>query len=387
MIDGAIQLGGEGKRFGFFPFKAGCIGGYRYEYEPELVDENGVTVPSNGFLHVAHVQRALNLSGPIGDICNLFKSELAGKLEGELPGRLDGFALDQVSVNLASRDPSGDQSGLYTCEPVVGGPGEPIGDCTKAADRFWVAVESGAKSLPGISPQQSLPPNIKAALTATVINGATTAKAGNAPVRPKGNWSCINRPDPPQERCGRPTDHFRCQFVLRAKHVVVEPDAIDLTWFDRMDDYQMPGLALFFASFFQPNPPSKLSQFPFELCQRNPRFDKTNSSYNEWFATTHDDTRQCPKNSTGFHADRCCIDNSGCEGLENGSGCQFGRCRGGACNPSTGFCTSGADRCVNGTCVPIEPPETLPCDVNDPFTCPPDAICENGGYGPECRSY
>lgn len=376
LIDGgaAYSLSGH---LAFVPFAAGCTGDYRYQYEPQLVDENGQPVAADGFFHLAPTKHSLKMAGPIGALCDALQGQLKDNLEGALPAVFDAQALDLMSIDIAARDP--DHAADYDCEPGFSGGAPTPANCTGAATRFQVAVLSGAQNLLGM-----LQPAVSSALFKTATNGASSAPAANGPVRPAGNWACINRPDPPATTCGKPRDHFRCHFVLRAKHVVVEPDAVTVRWFDRIDEYTRPGLALFFASFYTQSGSAKRSQFPWDLCGRSPW---TVQGFDErWFATAWDDWRTCNKDAlgdgpVGRRGDRCCVADANCA-VRTGAFCAGNRCRGGACSQQLP-CLSGADFCDNGACVP----RSGKCDIGDPFTCGPGAVCEDAGYGPECRTY
>ena len=199
--------------------------------------------------------------------------------------------------------------------------------------------------------------------------GAASAGQGNLnlPKDPNRNSAIIATIDDPKNwRCRKPTDlevsaqciqshpvRGYCQFVVPVTHLEVEPDELRLSPFDRFDQYNLPGLALFFASFAVVGGGGGTPSFTAyqNLCSPPPT-PLPDGTYNRLFASTSLPSSTCvlpPKLASAFQTAHVCA-------------CT----RDGDC-PST-------DRCLS------EPAGGKYCQS----TCLTDLDCSGNIHGPAC---
>jgi hypothetical protein len=204
-----------------------CSVGFNYDYRFHLAD---------GRLAVAPARNQLEYDVSLGLCSGVFgvkgvAERLAEALEREVPG---GVAALAGSKQVYSRPVP-----EWDCR--VNTPIEEA--CRTAIDQFGLAVTSGADVL-GI-------PTVRA------LQLAAAAK------RPE-NWQC-----PLVDKCRDRNGH--CQFVVRAKRLNVTPQEVELVWFDDVDEYDNPALALFAASFVR-NPDDGAVDYNLyrTLCSRAP---------------------------------------------------------------------------------------------------------------------
>lgn len=163
--------------------------------------------------------------------------------------------------------------------------GEPIeSSCSDAANQLAAAVSNGSDNL-------------------KIQSGGPSSPSQRliAAVRRPENWRCQNHPDPPDAcRAIGPRNHGRCEFMLRAKRLNVTPDAVELVWFDNMDEYDNPALALFVASLAAPAKTIDTNAYR-RLCSRPPSDtlaqssigDESRNYYNRRFAKVKVDDLTC----------------------------------------------------------------------------------------------
>ncbi len=112
---------------------------------------------------------------------------------------------------------------LGTCEPETDpSTGKPVSSitadlllCKGARDLFRTAIDRGADQL-GLS---------------SADKGALEATADHFTLQKYDNWRCRQ----PTNGRDDPTEHYRCEYVVRAKRLNVYPEKVDLVFFDEKE--------------------------------------------------------------------------------------------------------------------------------------------------------
>jgi hypothetical protein len=211
-----------------------------------------------------------------------------------------------------------------------------------------------------------------------------------------GNWVVKFRPETQLSTCTPGPPVGRCAFIMRAMDIIVNPDTVDLVWFHQdalrstadAASHMNTGLFLFFVLMNFQNPPIPS---PFDVCGRPgsapcqgyrvlctrpyQTVDTTEHQYVRYYATAHQTPIDCASKPFGF--DWCCEADDfpwKCDPVAH-------RLMDGPCKADNACWAS--EHCVAGKCVPMG----RPCDSNDPFGpgCPSGSICQDAGYGSECR--
>jgi hypothetical protein len=199
------------------------------------------------------------------------------------------------------------------------------------------------------------------------------------------NWRCVAHPTPADVCRGVVAGSAgRCEYVLRAKRINVNPDTVDLVWFDDDDDFDNPAYAAFVASFVKSETERDFEAYK-QLCERpsygvvsGTNLNETDSNfYPRQFENFHDGEHvcpppppppppspppQCPCSQDGDCPSRVCragicafvcFDSSNCGG--GGAVCKDGLCYGQYCDPTNANipqCPPYETCLPEGTCAP-----------------------------------
>lgn len=382
-LDGGFDLWGEfyfhatgvlPTPVGAYPFDKACTADTSYQYPWVLID---------GFLGVASLGNISTKLVGDGQACGELGPLLASTLGLELPATIRDVARARQKhpMNIACQ---------VTKTP---GTGVLSKSCENAATWLRYLAEAGAVSLFGSN--ANVPPALLAQVQIAANDGAAYPDGS-------GNWECAEVPEPISSstdsstptcmtKTGPPEDRqYTCNFILRAKSIVVNPDSVDLVWFDDLLDHycnyptcqpaSLPGIVLFLATF--------LGNDVGSLCSR-PLF-RTDDFVSRYFATSHQGAITCA-DKLGAPPDRCCSSAADCNASETcdtvNHRCGFGLCSMDATCPGFQRCDVNAGRCVT--------PPVSSCDARDPFVgCGKKMVCEwAGGVRPwfppanrtECR--
>lgn len=262
--------------------------------------------------------------------------------------------------------------------------------CKTPADNLLFVARLGAEKLFGGF--ANVPPQLLADLDIGTHDGADNADGTR-------NWECEEQPQPVMEPGSSSTPtcatqapipeadrDYTCNFIMRAKSLVVNPDSIDLVWFDDLLDHStcsdpnvcvhphagsLPGVVLFLYSF--------LGGDVGQLCDR-PLF-RTDGYVARYFATVHQGKVTCA-DTLGGPPDRCCTSVVDCFASET-CDTTYHRCGGGLCKfdyecPAFQRCNGNTGRCATYS--------QQTCDVRDPFpkTSASKMVCE---YTPAIRPW
>ncbi len=230
-------------------------------------------------------------------------------------------------------------------------------------------------------------------LGAATLGIAAGAASMETAIQNPGLWSCVDVSIPGNFCAGvAPITRGRCEITVPAKRINVNPDTIELVWFDTPDEFTNPAFAAFAAFFGTSVTIGNIDFNAFrELCARqsygtNSGIDPNDLAgmfYNRRFTNFHIGDEACP--SVPPPPPQCpCTQNSDCKsGVCQSGMCAFEctdrlQCPGPQVGCSFPFPECFPD-CVNGVCI-----GTI-CDPLNPNSCPPYATCEPGLFGaPQC---
>lgn len=218
---------------------AGCTVNFTYDYRFYL---------NEGRLALAHTRHQFDYA-PHFELCNgiptLGIDSVAPRLAEGLEARLEkDFLESTTNEQVFTPVPEPPE---WRCDPSV----RDENVCLAAARQLELGIRSGVDAF-GLSHGSP---------------GAAAERLIAAARRPE-NWRCerVVGGDP----CRMPRG--RCQYTVRAKRLNVTPHDVELVWFDEVDEYDNPTLALFVASFAPDALGGPLNYHRFRaLCSRPPQ--------------------------------------------------------------------------------------------------------------------
>lgn len=174
-----------------------------------------------------------------------------------VPGATDlanGVVTTGIPVNINTQIralQTRDTVALQACNPTVANAPETRGNgdgCAAARQEFAVRMQQGANAA-GLSDPGAIASLVAAANR--LDNGRFT------------NWTCtVTNPTVP--------DVGRCQYVARARRLIVNPDDVRLVWFDNMKDYTNSALSFYYYIQGLQNPSTVLSSYCSDTSQPRP---------------------------------------------------------------------------------------------------------------------
>jgi hypothetical protein len=298
----------------------------------------------------------------------------------------------QAIARARARQPITDSLG-HPMACVAGG--TPQASCLSAATTLLFAAQVGAAKLFNNNP----PAGLFNELSLAVQDGVTQPDGSR-------NWECVQsfHQLPGDATNPDPTPDYVCNFIARAKRMIVNPDSLDLVLFDAIGDVTpgptlpgdfpwptngaaFPGEVLFFAALGTGKPASA-------ACQRPTLAGDTWARY---YSTIHQKKYTCNDPGPRVFKDRVCNTSSDCPSTKSTFGsCDTvrNRCQSEPCKFDD-ECPA-FERCVGKSCTPFG---GSGCDTRDPYgfvstKCPPNTLCQPiapvrpwlpGIPGSECR--